>query len=236
MVGRSALMALVGWSNPSNLWLQAAIVGTWLGMLGLTAEVLHRKGWASPEAVRKVVHIGAGNVILLAWWLQTPTWLGVAASGLFSILTFLSYHLPILPSINGVGRKSLGTFFYAVSMGILILVFWPSTPAYAALGVLIMTWGDGLAALIGQRFGKHCYKIWGMGKTWEGSLTMAGVSLGVSGAILIGQLGLSWQVLAIALVVAVVATTLEAFSKYGIDNLTVPLVSAAVAFWLGQRL
>jgi phytol kinase len=36
--------------------------------------------------------------------------------------------------------------------------------------------------------------------------------------------------------VAFVATGLEAFSWFGIDNLTVPLGSAAVAFFLNQFL
>ncbi len=106
-------------ANPP-LWLQFAIVGTWLGTVGLTAEWCYRRKQFGAEVSRKVVHIGVGNVVLLAWWLQIPTWVGVGASVLFSIITFLSYHLPILPSINGIGRKSLGTFFYSVSIGLLV--------------------------------------------------------------------------------------------------------------------
>jgi len=36
------------------------------------------------------------------------------------------------------------------------------------------------------------------------------------------------------MIVAVIATALEAFSLLGIDNLTVPLGSAALAFFLNQ--
>ncbi len=104
------------------------------------------------------------------------------------------------------------------------------------MGVLIMTWGDGLAALVGQAFGKHPYKIWGMQKSWEGTLTMLGVSYIISSLILssvYGNFGLVWLV---ALAVAIAATSLEAFSKLGIDNLTVPLGSASIGFWLSQYL
>ncbi|MBC7972898.1 MAG: phosphatidate cytidylyltransferase [Verrucomicrobia bacterium] len=219
------------------LWLQIGLTGAWIVSLGLLAEWLHRYTPVEPEVVRKVVHIGAGNVILLAWWLQVPSWLGIGASVLFSAIAFLSYRLPLLPSINGIGRKSLGTFFYAVSIGILIAWFWSiQQPQYAALGVLVMTWGDGLAALIGQRFGKHPYKLWDTQKSWEGSLTMAIVSGLVSLLILLAVEGNLWQTWAIALVVAIVAAGLEAFSKFGIDNLTVPLGSATVAFILCQLL
>lgn len=229
-------MALPPWllSIPP-LWFHLAIVGAWLGAIGLFAEGLHRYKLASPEITRKVVHIGVGNVIVLAWWLNIPAWIGITASVFFSGLAFLSYHLPILPSINGIGRKSLGTFFYAVSIGVLIAWFWTiEQPYYAVLGILVMTWGDGLAALIGQRFGKHVYKLWDMQKSWEGSLAMAIVSYVVSSLILFTIQGNIWQTWAIALVVAGVATVLEAFSKFGIDNLTVPLGSAVTCFMLMQ--
>jgi len=139
----------------------------------------------------------------------------------------------MLPSVNGIGRKSWGTFFYAVSIGVLIGMFWQlHQQEYAAIGILVMTWGDGLAALIGQRFGRHPYKLWDMQKSWEGSGTMLLVSFIVSCTILLAVQGNLWQTWAIAGIVAIIATALEAFSKFGIDNLTVPLGSSFIGFWL----
>ena len=194
-----------------------------------------RRRDASPELTRKIVHIGAGHVILIAWWLAVPAWTGIAASIFFSGIALLSYQFPLLPGINSVGRKSLGTFFYALSIGLLILWFWPrSQPQYAAIGILTMAWGDGMAALIGQRFGAHPYQVWGEKKSWEGSLTMLGVSYLVCAFVLLGIQGPVISTWAIALAVAIVATVLESVSKYGIDNLSVPLGTAAVCFLLGQ--
>ncbi|WP_096607150.1 diacylglycerol/polyprenol kinase family protein [Calothrix sp. NIES-2100] len=221
----------------SPLWLQIAIVAVWVLFILAIAACVNRLAHKDPEIVRKIVHIGTGNVILLAWWLNIPASIGITASILASAVTLLSYRLPILPGINSVGRQSLGTFFYSVSFGILIAVFWYlQQPQYAALGILVMTWGDGLAALIGQRFGQHKYKVFGSQKSWEGSLTMTFVSYLVSSLILLGVQGNIWQTWVISLLVAVVATGLEAFSLLGIDNLTVPLGSAALAFFLVQRL
>jgi phytol kinase len=45
---------------------------------------------------------------------------------------------------------------------------------------------------------------------------------------------ISLSLIAIALIVAILATFLETFSKFGIDNLTVPLGSAILAFSLSQ--
>jgi phytol kinase len=232
------LHTLSSWfTTVSAIWLQIGIVGVWLGTIGVLAEWLYRSKRVESEVTRKIVHIGVGNVILFAWWLGIPAWVGITASVLFSAIAFLSYHVPILPGINGVGRKSLGTFFYAISIGVLIAWFWTDRHLHlAVLGVLVMTWGDGLAALIGQRFGRHPYKLWEMQKSWEGSFTMGFVSFIVSSLILLSVQGSLWQTWVVALIVALVATALELFSRYGIDNLTVPVGSAAVCFVLERWL
>lgn len=231
------LNSALWFESSSTLWLQIAIVVAWVGTLLFLAAKLNRYLNPDPEVVRKVVHIGTGNVILLAWWLSIPASVGIAAALLASAVTFLSYRFPILPGINSVGRKSWGTFFYAVSIGVLIAWFWPlQQPQYAALGILVMAWGDGLAAVIGQRFGQHRYEVWGMQKSWEGSATMCLVSYCVSSLLLLGVQGNVWQTWVMSLAVALIATTLETFSKFGIDNLTVPLGSAAVGFVLSQIL
>ena len=218
----------------TSLLAQSAIVLAWLAVVGGLSEVLRRRE-ASPELTRKIVHIGAGHVILIAWWLSVPAWAGIGASIFFSGVALLSYQFPLLPGINSVGRKSLGTFFYALSIGLLIVWFWPlSQPQYAAIGILTMAWGDGMAALIGQRFGAHPYQVWGEKKSWEGSLTMLAVSYLVCASVLLGVQGPIISTWAIALAGAIAAAILESVSKYGIDNLSVPLGTAAICFFLGQ--
>lgn len=221
--------------NQPTLGVQIGIVALWLGAVVLLAGWQIWRG-AESEIVRKIIHIGAGNVILLAWWLKIPAWLGISASILFSAITLLSYQFPLIPGIDSVGRKSLGTFFYAVSIGVLTACFWQNYPHFAVIGVLIMTWGDGFAALVGQRWGNHRYKLGGMQKSWEGSLAMLVISNIVCGLVLLSVYEQMGQILLISLVVALVATLLEAFSKLGIDNLTVPLGSAGIAFWLSQMI
>ncbi|MGL5034341.1 MAG: diacylglycerol/polyprenol kinase family protein, partial [Microcystaceae cyanobacterium] len=123
---------------------------------------------------------------------------------------------------------------YAISIGLLIGCFFPGQPEYAALGVLIMAWGDGLAALIGRKWGKHPYQVWGSQKSWEGSLTMTVVSFLITLLILGSVQTFNAQITAIALVIAMIATLLETFSKWGIDNLSVPVGTALVAWLLMQ--
>ncbi|MGD1932244.1 MAG: diacylglycerol/polyprenol kinase family protein [Leptolyngbyaceae cyanobacterium] len=216
---------------------KAAVVGLWLVAVGVATEGVRRNTTASPEITRKIVHIGAGNAIVLAWWLQTPTWMGVAASVVFSGVALLSYRLPILPGINSVGRPSLGTFFYAISIGVLTALFWPiQHPEFAVIGVLTMTWGDGLAALVGQAHGHHPYQVLGCSKSWEGSATMLLVSFVVCTIVLGAASGWGAASLAVAAIVALAATGLETLSILGLDNLTVPLGSGLLAYGLVQWL
>lgn len=237
---QAAIAAAIVPSVPAALadawqtWPSIALVGGWLGAILWLAEWLYRHRSIDSEIGRKVVHIGTGNVIFFAWWLHIPAWVGIGAAIAAGLVALISYRVAILPSVNGVGRQSLGTLFYAISIGTAIAAFWPIEGyAYAALGIAIMAWGDGLAALVGQRFGRHRYTLGGIAKSWEGSLTMLAVSYGLTVAIAGSVWGYGWQTWAIAAAVAIAATGLEAFSKYGIDNLTVPLGSAALAFWLG---
>jgi len=208
--------------------------GLWLVFILLIAEAMRRQR-VEPEWVRKFVHIGTGNIIFLAWGIDFPLGLCLAFCIPFIGLTLVSYRLPILQSINGVGRRSLGTFYYALSITLLIGCFWPmGRPEFAALGILIMTWGDALAAIVGKQWGTHGYTVMGVHKTLEGSVVMGVVSTAVSLVVLSLGLGFSWSLVPVALVLGLLAAGLEVFSIGGIDNLTVPLGTALVAwFWLG---
>ncbi len=217
---------------------QILCYGLWLALVFGLAEFL-RSRQVEGEIVRKVIHIGVGNIILLAWFLQVPRWLGVGFALVFCGIALLSYRIKILQSLNGVGRKSFGTFFYALSIGLLLLLFWQAEQhqqPFAVIGILVMTWGDALAALVGQTWGRHHYQVGQIQKSWEGSLTMWGVSAGVIMAILSGAFGFSPLLVPLSLGVGLIATGLEMVSWAGLDNLTVPLVSALLSYGLFQIL
>lgn len=217
----------------SPFWFPISLVSIFLISIVLLAEGLSRLTSIDGELTRKVVHIGTGNVILLAWWLNIPAWIGITASIVAGCIALVSFFVPILPSIQSVGRRSLGTFFYAISIGVLVGWFWPiEQPQYAVIGILVMTWGDGMAAVIGQLFGKHPYQLLGSQKSWEGSLAMLLMSFLVTSSVLLVSVDNNGLVWVTALLVAIIATTLETISKFGIDNITVPLASAFLAYFI----
>ena len=185
------------------------------------------------EITRKIVHIASGNIILFAWRLHLPMYLLIIGSIIAVIVILTSHFFSLFPSINDIKRVSYGTLFYAFSIGILSYYFWYEERfEYEVIGILIMTWGDGMAAVIGRKFGKHTYQIFNTNKSWEGSLVMMSLSFIVCSMIL-GFTGESVsKILVVSLITSIVATIFEMFSNFGIDNLTVPVVSALISFYL----
>ena len=213
------------------LAIQITAVAVWLGLVFLASEILHRFK-QDPELVRKVVHIGTGHVLLIAWWLQIPTWLCVSAGVTFTAIALASHHTNILPMLNDVGRKTYGVFYYALSITILVGLLWDHHPQYAVIGVMVMSWGDGMAALVGKRFGKHTFIYMGNKRSLEGSLAMFVTSLIVMLGIFASCHSLSARDVGVAIPVAAIAAMLEAFSPGGTDNLSVPLASASLSYFL----
>jgi uncharacterized protein (TIGR00297 family) len=132
-------------------------------------------------------------------------------------------------------RSTMGTVYFPASMAFLIWLFWDQARYLVAAGMMLMTWGDGMAAVIGQRFGKHVYTILGDRKSLQGSVAMflfGWVSLLVVLALLSPLSPL--QVLVLGTVTALFATLLEAISARGADNLTVPVIPAVLLFLMAR--
>jgi len=171
-------------------------------------------------------------VLLIAWWLQIPTWLCIAAGLIFSAIALASHHTNILPMLNDVGRKTYGVFYYALSITVLVTLLWTDYPQHAVIGVMVMSWGDGMAALIGKRFGKHIFVHLGNKRSVEGSLAMFATSMIVVLCIFAIDHGIRPSDISIAMPIAAIAALLEAYSPGGMDNISVPLSSAFLSYGL----
>jgi phytol kinase len=180
------------------------------------------------EWSRKVVHIGTGPVVLLAWWLQIERNIALPAAALVTLATALNHRFRLLPAVEDVGRHSYGTIAYGGSITLLLALYWPLQPLPVAAGVLVMACGDGLAGLVGPAVPSPRWRLLGQGKSLAGTACMLLAALAVLLALtaLAGAQGLnapSWPAL---LLIAAAATGLEQVSGYGIDNLSVPLATA----------
>lgn len=200
------------------------IVYLYVAVIFVVAEMVLK---TRPEVSRKFLHIMVGNMIfampffsdpwVMVWFLTLPITIG---------LFFLTEYSPIKieNSVTESGH-ALGLFFYAGIWTVLIAIF-SNYLWIVALAIVPMVYGDGFAALIGQKFGKIKYTVFGGTKSLEGSLTMFVVTSVMSVFVWMVYTTIGYPMpqfnLVAILSISAVATICEALSYGGIDNLTVP--------------
>lgn len=203
-----------------------ALITAWLGAVFIFASLISKRWPQQQELSRKVVHIGAGFALPIAWATEIPVSLALAAAALASSLALINHRWRLLASIEDVGRFSYGTVAYGASITILLAFFWPQRADLVCAAVLTMALADGLAGLLGANFSSHRWQIFGQTKSIIGTATMALVTLLVIALLLPN---LPWHVV---IAIATSATLLEQFSWAGLDNLTVPLLVGLMGAWL----
>ena len=177
----------------------------------------------SREIFRKIIHIGVGPLIPIAQFLKIDQNSALIFTGIISLIVLINYTYKLFPTIEDVERKSYGTIFYCLSLFILIWLFWDKNPYALIAGFFIMTFGDGLAGLIGKSFNSKSWIIFKQKKSLFGTMTMFVTSLIIVCAIgYTQQNSFNFNFFAIAFL----ASILEQFSILGIDNLIVPISSA----------
>ena len=209
----------------------------------IIGEALRRLFGVQPDLTRKFIHVGAGLWVFGVLVLFNRWEIGILPFATFIFLNYLLYRYRLIGAMD-TADSSPGTVYFAISVTLLFGLLWrPDGPIdripIAVAGVMAMTWGDALAALIGRRFGKHQYQVGLAVRSWEGSAAMFVASMTAMFLVFLLLPGSSispysealsiGQALLVASVSAGFATLAEAVSPHGTDNLSVPLVAAGVA-------
>lgn len=193
----------------------------------LLADLVKRRTTVATELTRKLAHIGSGVAVLLipAVVDHSLTVLVLAAS--FAGLMLVTYATGLLGGVHGVGRGVGGVLWYPMTAWIMfVLVFDEGSGEYLhyAIPVLVLACADAMGAVVGKRWGRRRYEVVpGHFRSAEGSLAffvVATTCVFVPLATGLGQPPL--HALAVAMLVAVVATAYEGVSVGGLDNLLVP--------------
>jgi phytol kinase len=210
-------------------------------VLGVGMALL-RFGVVDAFVSRKIIHIGVGH-----WWffylylIQDPLW-GLVGPVFFVIFNVLARQFGFLKAMEpGKGESNLGTIYFPISLIAMVLWSgWGGLPLWVAgAGVLVLSWGDGLAALTGKAWGRHPLPVRWSHKSWEGTVALLVATAVVVLAFLAAfaqPMGadLSWWFLAAgkASVIAVAVALVEALTPFGIDNLLLPFVTSGLLWVL----
>ena len=202
-------------------------------MIGV-AEGLRKWRGYSVEFTRKFIHIAVGMWAFGTVLLFERRTFAIIPPLAFVVINALSYWQGTFKAMETGEKGQLGTVYFPLSFAALIWLLWDH-PHLVVASLMPMTWGDALAAVIGQRIGQRCYAVSGCTRSLEGSVVMFLISWA---ATLAALAVLAPEPLAPAAAMGAAATTalaaavVEAISPWGIDNLTVPAVSAAVLVWM----
>lgn len=204
------------------------LISLYIALIMVASKFLDKKG---KEVSRKFVHIMLSNIwFLYLIFIDSLAWAWILPA-LFVVINSISYKFKIFKSIERENNDGFGTVYYAISILLIsIFTYKVGNPLLGLPGILVMGYGDGFAAIIGQKIKSKKYNIGNTTKSVAGSTTMFAISLVVC-LIIFRILNVEYFVIK-SIGVAVVATVLEAVSIKGLDNITVPVIVTMVTYFI----
>ncbi len=204
-----------------------ALAFAYVSLILAVAEGLRRGFGLSVDFTRKFVHVGVGMIAFALVFFFSDWYWAIIPPLVFILVNWVSYRRHVFRGIETGDSGQLGTIYFPISFSLLIPLLWHQ-PALLVASLMPLTWGDAFAAALGSRYGRHPYRFFGQRRTIEGSLAMF-VFSGVATSLALVVFGIPAETaLVLALGASVAATLVEAVSPFGMDNLSVPIVSALV--------
>lgn len=232
----------------NNNWLALLVTFT-LALIWLRInDFIAQRGWISSDLSRKIIHVGTGPIFVLCWLLfKDDAWARYLAAlvPLAITLQFLLVGTGVIRdeaavqamSRTGERREILrGPLIYGIVFVVLTIWLWQTTPI-GITALMLMCGGDGLADILGRRYGKARLS-WNKQKSWAGSLGMllggwllTVIVIGIYTSLGFFSRPLGGYLPAITFI-AVAGTIVESLPVQDLDNLTVSLAAVILGFVL----
>ncbi len=224
---------------PLTDWLNLLLLFACIPTLIIISELIRKKLHWRQEATRKIVHISVGLLLLLTPLLLKTSLPLLTVAVFFTIFNYIALKKNLLPGIH-LDKHNLGTVYYAFSFFVLVLLFWENFKIIIIASMMVMAVGDAAAAIIGHSLKRpHPYTLIRDKKSWEGSFGMVIVStIAVFLTFLLYPPNLvtsnhtTFFLFLFSLLTSIIAAVAEALGDGGNDNLSVPLITAVVLYFL----
>ncbi len=215
------------------------LAGAFLLLFAL-AELLYHLFKVKAEYTRKLVHVGTGLLALLFPLMLGSHWLVLLLCATFAVILTASLRWKLLPSINAIERRSVGSLAYPLAVYTCYLAYdhYGGRFIYYYLPVIILAVCDPAAALTGRKWPWGRYTAGAGSKTLMGSTVfcICAALLVISFALVAGFDGSPAALAGAALLIGLLAAATEAISKKGWDNLTIPVAVLAGLILSGNML
>jgi len=211
--------------------LTAGCVGLAIILFLAAAELMRRRLHVDPDLTRKFVHLATGALVFFAPAFFVSATAPIVISAVFVLFLLVALGRGWLPGIQGTVENRFGPLYFGLAFLILTVLCWDREMVVLMAGMQVLTWGDGLAAIVGGRYGRRAFTVVKGRKTIEGTATMFVASF----LALLGTLAYfdaaspslsAGMIIWIAFLVAVLSTAVELVTPPGLDNLTIGLAAA----------
>ncbi len=217
----------------SNNWLGLIMSAIYIIVVAGLASFCYKKKKFTSEESKSFVHIGLCNWWLVAWIYFDNFIFASVIPALLVILNCCNYRFHFVPGIEATdkSKRHMGSVWYALALLTLSIYFFQNTyyMYIGAIAILTLGYGDGLATLVGEYFGKHKFGV--RNKSAEGSFTMLFVTFLII-TVLLQYSFPTQQIATLALYISVFATMVELFAPGGTDNFLVPIGVALYTYLL----
>lgn len=186
-------------------------------ILLILVEVLKRKSFISNDLSRRLAHIGAGAINIVAPLFVSHVAI-IIVNVLFAGLLLVGRNTDYFSSIHTTNRKTYGDVYFPLGIIVVAVVLLPDNVTAFQYGVAIMGISDALAGFVGERWGRKAVSIFNNQKTLLGALVFYVSSLVIT-FILVPQF------LPVVFILPLILTIVEFFLVFGLDNLILPIVA-----------
>lgn len=211
-----------------SLFAAVALIVLTFGLLRIWQR---RKPAPSAELVRKAAHMLSGAIAAAFPWLFQSMWPGVALCSVAFFAMLTMRFIPVLRQTYGrvtgsVDRQTWGELYFPAAVAC-VWVLSERDPILFVVPVLLLTFGDAAAALVGVAFGRHTFRTTEGQKSVEGSLAFLAVGTAAT-FVALSILTPGMDIVKVALIATLLACLLmifEAVAWRGMDNILLPVLA-----------
>ena len=142
---------------------------------------------------------------------------------IFVIITSFTKYKGVFKSIHSVNRITFGAEAYPIGVLIATYCFLPLDKTAFIYGILVGGFSDSMASVIGKYYGYREIVVFGQKKSLGGSLSFFITTVIISYSIIF-ILGIEMNIISI-LIIAFILTLAELVQTFGLDNVTIPVLS-----------
>ena len=197
--------------------LRALLFGSVFTSLIILIEIIKRKSLLTSEITRRIDHLMAGCYAIICYY-YLPFALFIFLFLSFLIVISYSHYKNIFTSVHQVRRQTYGAMLFPLAVIIIFLISQINAHIFLP-SILIITIADSLAG-IASDIEKKSHK------------TRAGFIVFFITTLIILSITLPNLPWSVSIIVSIILAIVERLSKYGTDNITVPIASAILLLLL----